>query len=291
MRYFTAIVAFCHVVVFISSIQPTTSLKCRTGNQQSDDQFQKIMQVCRRRLLGYDRDGGREFNGRDTDSQESSDSDSDEDVFDNKFLNLGGNRYNNRAQTNSNNNGNGRYDYAASSSMNRNTSRRNWNDRSDSERPNYDTSQSSNNNRRNLRNNGYGYNNNNGGASGYGDNANSNSNSNRYNNGYGSTNRNNNNNDMYDNDGEREQACVTQCFFNELNLVDQRGYPERSSVTSIMTKNIMDPELRDFVEESVIECFHYLANNGRQEKCQFSQNLLSCLAEKGSERCEDWDDN
>lgn len=52
-----------------------------------------------------------------------------------------------------------------------------------------------------------------------------------------------------------------------------------------MTQNIQDPELRDFVEESVIECYHYINNNnnGRQEKCQFSQNLLSCLAEKGSE--------
>nr|CCD17833.1 putative odorant binding protein 64 [Nasonia vitripennis] len=86
--------------------------------------------------------------------------------------------------------------------------------------------------------------------------------------------------------------CVTQCFFNELNLVDQRGFPERSAVIGIMTQNIQDPELRDFVEESVIECYHYINNNnsGRQEKCQFSQSLLSCLAEKGSERCEDWDD-
>lgn len=50
-----------------------------------------------------------------------------------------------------------------------------------------------------------------------------------------------------------------------------------------MTKNIMDPELRDFVEESVIECYHYLSNNGRQDKCQFSQSLLSCLGDKGSE--------
>ena len=65
--------------------------------------------------------------------------------------------------------------------------------------------------------------------------------------------------------------------------VDQRGFPEKSAVVGIMTQNIQDPELRDFVEESVIECYHYLNNNGRQEKCQFSQNLLSCLTEKGSE--------
>ncbi|KAJ8673939.1 hypothetical protein QAD02_005201 [Eretmocerus hayati] len=84
--------------------------------------------------------------------------------------------------------------------------------------------------------------------------------------------------------------CIIQCFFNELNLVDQRGYPERSAVTGIMIRNIQDPELRDFVEESIYECYHYLNNGGRQEKCEFSQNLLTCLSEKGSERCEDWED-
>ena len=50
-----------------------------------------------------------------------------------------------------------------------------------------------------------------------------------------------------------------------------------------MTQNIIDPELRDFVEESIRECYHYLNTNYRQEKCQFSHNLLTCLAEKGSE--------
>jgi hypothetical protein len=50
-----------------------------------------------------------------------------------------------------------------------------------------------------------------------------------------------------------------------------------------MVQNIQDIDLRDFIEESVVECYHYLNNDNRQEKCQFSQNLLSCLAEKGSE--------
>lgn len=49
-----------------------------------------------------------------------------------------------------------------------------------------------------------------------------------------------------------------------------------------MIKNIQDPELKDFVEESIIECFHYLESSKR-EKCEFSQNLLQCLAEKGQE--------
>lgn len=96
--------------------------------------------------------------------------------------------------------------------------------------------------------------------------------------------------------------CVVQCFFNELNLVsnfsfvtwtwiqkdiiwqvDHRGFPERMAVTGIMTRNIIDPELRDFIEQAIIECYHYINTNYFQDKCQFSQNLLTCLAEKGSE--------
>lgn len=49
-----------------------------------------------------------------------------------------------------------------------------------------------------------------------------------------------------------------------------------------MIQSIQDPELKDFVEESIIECFRYLEANKR-EKCEYSQNLLTCLAEKGQQ--------
>ncbi|PBC34436.1 hypothetical protein APICC_06104 [Apis cerana cerana] len=98
-----------------------------------------------------------------------------------------------------------------------------------------------------------------------------------------------NNGDMYfNNDTNQEQDCIIQCFFNELNVVDQKGFPERNSVISLMSQNIQDPELKDFVEESIIECFHYLESNKR-EKCEFSQNLIKCLSEKGEQKCEDWE--
>lgn len=45
-----------------------------------------------------------------------------------------------------------------------------------------------------------------------------------------------------------------------------------------MTEKIQDPELRDFIEESIIKCFHFLNSGARSEKCEFSQNLASCLA-------------
>jgi len=100
--------------------------------------------------------------------------------------------------------------------------------------------------------------------------------------------------------------CVIQCFFNELNVVseesnsepnssidlpdvliqvDQRGFPEQDSVIQLVTHNVYNPELQDFLEEAVIECFQYLSLNMRQDNCYFSQNLLTCLADKGKEVC------
>ncbi|XP_076233898.1 odorant-binding protein 59a isoform X2 [Calliopsis andreniformis] len=88
---------------------------------------------------------------------------------------------------------------------------------------------------------------------------------------------------------DREQNCIIQCFFDELNIVDHRGFPERDLVISVMSQNIQDSELKDFVEESIIECYRYLVSNKRN-KCEFSQNLLTCLAEKGQKECDDWED-
>ncbi|XP_016845336.1 general odorant-binding protein 71 isoform X2 [Nasonia vitripennis] len=286
MKKFTLIFVSCYLV--FSSMHRVMSLKCRTGNQQSDDQFQKIMQICRRRFLGYDRENSRDFNARDTDSQESSDSDSDEDMFDNKFLTSAGSRYNNGKNGDKMGSGSSsRYDYSRNNSTRQSSSGRNSSNRSSNGNRSYYDNGQINSNRRSMRNSGMNS------RGGYGDNNysntryNSNNNNNNNNNNMNRNNMNGNNDGNYNNDGnnEREQACVTQCFFNELNLVDQRGFPERSAVIGIMTQNIQDPELRDFVEESVIECYHYINNNnsGRQEKCQFSQSLLSCLAEKGSE--------
>nr|ARN17859.1 odorant binding protein 3 [Cephus cinctus] len=96
------------------------------------------------------------------------------------------------------------------------------------------------------------------------------------------------NNQKYDD--RHDQACVIQCFFNKLDLVDQKGFPERMAVTNIMSQNVHDPELRDFIEESVVDCFRYLDMDMNKEKCQFSQNLLGCLADKGREKCDDWED-
>lgn len=65
--------------------------------------------------------------------------------------------------------------------------------------------------------------------------------------------------------------------------MDHRGFPEQELVINLMTHNIRNPELQDFMEEAIVECFHFLSADMRQDKCYFSQNLLSCLADKGKE--------
>lgn len=50
-----------------------------------------------------------------------------------------------------------------------------------------------------------------------------------------------------------------------------------------MLRGIQDPILRDFLEESILECFHFLQSGMNNNKCIFSQNLLNCLADKGRE--------
>lgn len=82
---------------------------------------------------------------------------------------------------------------------------------------------------------------------------------------------------------------MTTAWFFLINLldilmqVDKKGFPQQDSVIQLITHNIYNPELQDFLEEAVVECFHYLSLNMRQDNCYYSQNLLTCLADKGKE--------
>lgn len=87
---------------------------------------------------------------------------------------------------------------------------------------------------------------------------------------------------------KEQEACLIQCFFNELNIVDQKGFPKQDLIIQLMTHNLHNLELQDFIVEGIIECFDYLDLDMRQDKCYYSQNLLTCLNEKGKKRCEDW---
>ncbi|EFN82045.1 hypothetical protein EAI_09404 [Harpegnathos saltator] len=222
-------VALCCICLLL--LESANSLRCKTGVQQADDQFRKVVQVCKKRHSGNN-------NG---DSSSSEDNDEDSDIL-NKFFMKGSDsntqswKYGNEQRSNSDS----RHSF--------NQTNENWRN---VQRPNH-----SNNNR----------------DFGYSDgSARSNLAFDQMNNNFGNFNKN------------QERACIMQCFFNELNAVDRRGFPEQELVTNLMTHNVQNPELQDFMEEAVIECFHFLSVDVRQDKCYFSQNLLSCLADKGKE--------
>ncbi|XP_043516369.1 general odorant-binding protein 71 isoform X2 [Frieseomelitta varia] len=237
--------ALCCILIFF--LHEGVSLKCRSGNQQVNMQFQKVLKTCRDRYINSNTDN--ENSASTDDNSSESDSASGEEVYDKHFF----------------------YKNDDGPSYNQSTNNRRYRNSDDrSTRGNIKHIRGTNN--RNSWNSGDSRNR----KSDF-DNGDMNNEDTRFNN----NNNNNNNNDQ-------QQDCIMQCFFNELDSVDQKGFPEKNLVVSLMVQNIQDPELKDFIEESITECFRYLDSNKR-EKCEFSQNLLICLGEKEQQKCEDWE--
>nr|UDM59896.1 putative odorant binding protein 9 [Corcyra cephalonica] len=90
---------------------------------------------------------------------------------------------------------------------------------------------------------------------------------------------------------EDKKACALHCFLEHLEMTGDNGKPDKYLVTHVLTKDIKNEDLRDFLQESVEECFQILENENSEEKCDFSKNLLMCLSEKGRANCDDWKDD
>ncbi|XP_043278512.1 general odorant-binding protein 71 isoform X2 [Venturia canescens] len=258
MRILSLNVFFC--VVFFLFVDSGESLRCRSGNQQSNDQMHKIMQTCRKK---YSSTGNKNENDYTSGENDSSDEDSTSSMSLDEELFFGNSNKRSSGNTSRHGGNNGQ-------SLNGNYGENRRNDRHKQDTNVYNRmSNPSNYTWMNERTSGM-----------------SNQNENRYyQNAMQSQNQENNNN-------RRDRAeCMTQCLFDELNMVDQRGFPERGSVIEVMTREIQDPSLRDFIEESISECYHYLkADPNNREKCTFANNLMNCFADKGRDKCEDWED-
>ncbi|XP_031369238.1 probable serine/threonine-protein kinase clkA isoform X2 [Apis dorsata] len=248
MENFVFFIFYCIVLLFL---REGISLRCHSGNQEMDVQFQKVLKTCRNRHIDLNT-----VNSNDSISTENSDIRDfvfEENVYDKNIFHKNNNNHsynefkNNQKYRNSDkNSGTNIY---SSNQLIKGNKRYLQNIKRIHEMNNRDFWNS-----KNLRNRKSDFNN-----------------------------KDMNNEDMYfNNDTNQEQDCIIQCFFNELNVVDQKGFPERNLVISLISQNIQNPELKDFIEESIIECFHYLESNKR-EKCEFSQNLLKCLSEKGQQ--------
>ncbi|KAL6254900.1 hypothetical protein P5V15_014241 [Pogonomyrmex californicus] len=236
------LVVLCSLCLLL--IKSADSLKCRTNIQQANDQYRKVIQICKKQST-TDNDYSDDFSSNEDDNNDFS----SVDVFGTRFF-IGGSKFSNMQPWKDPN--------------------ENWNHGTD-QRNNDNQRYSVNYTNGNWRNTQY-------------PNRGSNKRDFSYSNGRPSQ--------VYQRnyDKQQEQACISQCFFNELNMVDQRGFPEQISVIEFMTRNTYNSELQDFIEEAVIECFHHLNSAIRQNKCYFSENLLICLIDKGKEKCEDWND-
>jgi hypothetical protein len=47
-------------------------------------------------------------------------------------------------------------------------------------------------------------------------------------------------------------------IFIWIQQLDDSAYPDKSMVTKVMTKRIRDPKVKDFIEESIDDCFELL---------------------------------
>ncbi|XP_016927364.3 odorant-binding protein 59a [Drosophila suzukii] len=95
------------------------------------------------------------------------------------------------------------------------------------------------------------------------------------------------------NTGSDGGQCVAQCFFEEMNMVDGNGMPDRRKVSYLLTKDIRERELRNFFTDTVQQCFRYLESTGRgrHNKCSVSRELVKCMSEYAKAQCEDWQEH
>lgn len=85
-----------NIIIIISLARPiflcVQSLRCRTGVQQTDDQYQKIMQICKKRSTsGNDNDNNDSSSSEDEDGDDSS----SVDLFGTKFFINGDSKFSN----------------------------------------------------------------------------------------------------------------------------------------------------------------------------------------------------
>ncbi|XP_063695630.1 general odorant-binding protein 71 [Culicoides brevitarsis] len=108
-------------------------------------------------------------------------------------------------------------------------------------------------------------------------------------------NRNNNNNynnrGSYNGNDNANKSCLMQCFFEEMKMTSNEGFPDKHKVLHVITEEMRDRELKDFYTDSIQECFHILDLGNKSDKCDYSRNLVTCLSERAKSNCDDWNGN
>ncbi|XP_075213958.1 odorant-binding protein 59a [Lycorma delicatula] len=86
--------------------------------------------------------------------------------------------------------------------------------------------------------------------------------------------------------------CIVHCVFRQMQMLDGDSKPDKSGIVAVMTQKIRNPELKEFIQDSIMDCFEIIESGMRaDEKCEFSKQFALCLEEKGKQNCEDWDED
>ncbi|XP_025196494.1 uncharacterized protein LOC112595475 isoform X2 [Melanaphis sacchari] len=90
---------------------------------------------------------------------------------------------------------------------------------------------------------------------------------------------------------DKIDACTIHCVFNQLEMLNSNSHPDKRSIVNIMTNQIKDVELKEFIQDSIDECFDALELESHNNKCEFSKNFAMCMENKAQRNCDDWDEN
>ncbi|CAH1109941.1 unnamed protein product [Psylliodes chrysocephalus] len=87
---------------------------------------------------------------------------------------------------------------------------------------------------------------------------------------------------------DTSQNCIIHCVLNQMELADLNGLPDHSKLVERLLKDVNGRELRNFLQDTVDECYQEVNDEDNLDICSYSNKLVKCLADKGRSNCSDW---
>ncbi|XP_044759305.1 odorant-binding protein 59a [Coccinella septempunctata] len=86
----------------------------------------------------------------------------------------------------------------------------------------------------------------------------------------------------------QQENCILQCILSRMNLTNQKGLPDQEKITNLLTKHSRGRELMDFLKDTTENCFRKLKEDSSKDSCDYSVELIRCMANEGKFNCGDW---
>ncbi|KAK9887969.1 hypothetical protein WA026_000260 [Henosepilachna vigintioctopunctata] len=85
-----------------------------------------------------------------------------------------------------------------------------------------------------------------------------------------------------------KENCIIQCVLSTLELTDKDGFPEHQKIEEGLLEHAKGREMEDFFRDTTDKCFQKVNSESTKDACEFSLELVKCLADFGKENCGDW---